>query len=101
MTRFVTRYVVTGVRRGLSADGSHSHITGVYAGGAYFPREQLVRSIQLRNEWVVRMADELVPVRVTDACPYRNCTESPYVRSISPEPGTDVLDLLPNPGLAS
>ena len=95
MTRYVTRYMVDGVRRERSSDGTHLHIVGVYVGETYYPRQQVVRSINLLNEWVAIVGDMVSPIDVVSACPHRNCSEAPYVRSASPVPGTDSLELLP------
>lgn len=95
MTRYVTRYMVDGVRHERSSDGTHMHIAGVYVGDDYYPRQQVVRSINLQNEWVAIIGDMVSPIDVVSNCPYRGCQVAPYVHSASPMPGTDSLDLLP------
>lgn len=95
MTRYVTRYLVDGVRRERSSDGTHTHIAGVYVGNEYYPRQQVVRSIQLQNEWVAIIGRALAPIEVTGACPYPGCHEAPYVGTEASDPSADALDLLP------
>lgn len=95
MTRYVTRYTVTGVRRERSADGSHTHISGVYAGGNYFPRQQVIRSINLLNDWVARAAGRETPIVVVASCPYFDCTESPYLQTPDGAENSDGMELLP------
>ncbi len=101
MTRYVTRYMVDGVRHERSSDGSHLHIAGVYVGDDYYPRQQLVRSIELQNEWVAIIGDMVSPISIVDECPHCNCAVTPYVRSSSPMSGTDSLELLPDRAEAS
>ena len=95
MTRFVSRYIVTRVRRERASDGSHMHITGVYAGGEYFPRQQVVRSLDLLNDWVARAAGRDTPIDVVDQCPHRCDDAAPYLRSRVEIEGADPLELLP------
>ena len=95
MTRYVTRYTVTGVRRERSADGSHTHIAGVFAGNHYFPRQQVIRSISLLNDWVARAAGREAPIVVVESCPYNDCGESPYIQTPSAAGAGGNIDLLP------
>lgn len=95
MTRYVTRYTVTGVRRERSADGSHTHISGVYAGGSYFPRRQVIRSINLLNDWVARAAGRDTPIVVVESCPHFDCSESPYIQTPVGEENLDGMEALP------
>lgn len=95
MTRFVSRYVVTRVRRERAADGTHMHIAGVYAGGEYFPRQQVVRSLDLLNNWVARASGRDIPIDVVETCPYEPCEEAPYLRSRAHVEGDDPLETLP------
>jgi hypothetical protein len=95
VTRYVTRYTVTGVRREQSADGSHTHISGVFAGGNYFPRQQVIRSINLLNDWVARAAGNETPIVVVDSCPYFDCAVSPYLQTPDNAEHVDAMKLLP------
>ena len=95
MTRYVTRYTVTGVRRERSADGTHTHVVGVYAGEHYFPRQHVIRSINLLNDWVARSAGRELPILVVDACPHEDCTETPYLLASNGETNADGMDSLP------
>ena len=92
MTRYVTRYTVTGVRRERSADGSHTHIAGVYAGENYFPRQQVVRSINLLNHWVARGPGHETAIVVVGSCPLGECPESAYLQT----PESDNMAFLPD-----
>ena len=95
MTRYVTRYTVTGVRRERSADGSHTHVTGVYAGEHYFPRQQVIRSINLLNDWVARAAGRELPIIVVETCPHFGCAEAPYIQTSDGSERFDGMEWLP------
>ena len=95
MTRYVTRYTVTGVRRERSADGTHTHVAGVYAGERYFPRQQVIRSINLLNDWVARSAGRELPILVVDTCPHSDCGEAPYIQATGSDNNQDGMDWLP------
>lgn len=95
MTRYVTRYTVTGVRRERSADGSHTHVAGVYAGEHYFPRQQVIRSIHLLNDWVARASGRETPIVVIAECPHADCAESPYLHAANGSPDSDGMEWLP------
>lgn len=95
MTRYVTRYTVTGVRRERAADGSHTHVAGVYAGEHYFPRQQVIRSINLLNDWVAKAAGREVPIVVIEACPHVECMESPYIQASDGTNAIDGMEWLP------
>jgi hypothetical protein len=95
VTRYVTRYTVTGVRRERSADGSHTHIAGVFAGDHYFPRQQVIRSINLLNDWVAKSAGRETPIVVVDSCPQDGCKESPYIQTLQVADSIGGIDVLP------
>ena len=53
MTQFVARYRITAVRREPAHDGSHTHVTGIFADGELFTLRQVLRSVILHNQWLV------------------------------------------------
>lgn len=94
MTRYVTRYVVTRVRREPSSDGTHTHIAGVFVGDEYFPRQQVIRSIGLLNDWVARFAGLDRPLVVVESCPFAACTDAPYIEAFGDVEASKGMSLL-------
>lgn len=94
MTRYVSRYVVTGVRRERSPDGSHLHIAGVFADEHYYPRQQVLRSLRLMNSWVAAIPGRPIAI-VAGTCPHSTCTEDDCITTPVVGDGEDVLAHLP------
>jgi hypothetical protein len=87
-------YIVTRVRKELSADGSHRHIAGVCTeSGGYYPRQHVVDSIKAGDKWRTR-ADGYEAVITTVAYCFRaTCAASPYIKT---DPDSTKKDNLEN-----
>jgi Protein of unknown function (DUF3892) len=75
-------YIVTGVRKETSADGTHRHISGVCTqGGIRHTRQEVVDSIRAGNRWKTLADGREADIQPVDTCPHPGCTASPYIRS--------------------
>jgi hypothetical protein len=88
-------YVVTRVRKELSADGSHRHIEGVCTStGTHYTRREVVDSIDAGNTWKTS-ADgyEAVITKIT-YCPRPACMATPYIKTNADSTKKDNLENL-------
>lgn len=93
MTRFVTRYEVTGVSRTWTADGSHTHISGLYTQDGYYPSDQVLRSIELRNHWVAASPHGAIRLDVS-TCRQRHDCRAVVIVGVLPDGHAATLDHL-------
>jgi Protein of unknown function (DUF3892) len=90
----MTEYLVTNVRKQLSADGSHSHIVGVCTQGLiYYTRQEVVDSINEGNIWKTQADGYQARIGVVEHCPDPRCLASPYITT---NPDSSEMDNLEN-----
>jgi Protein of unknown function (DUF3892) len=78
----MTTYVVTEVRKELSADGTHRHIEGVCTdAGVHYTRKEVVDSIKAGNLWKTSAGGNEAVIEPISYCPRTNCYASPYIRT--------------------
>jgi hypothetical protein len=88
-------YLIEKVRRQLSADGSHRHISGVVtAAGLHHSREEVVASINVGNLWQVNVDGHLEAIVTSPNCPQPHCSTGPYLTAQSTRSGVNILEIL-------
>jgi len=75
-------YIVTKVRKELSADGTHHHIEGVCTNtGTHHTRQTVVDSIRAGNVWKTSADGYEAVIEPIARCPKPNCSATPYIRT--------------------
>lgn len=87
----MAHYIVTHVRKELSADRRHKHLSAVYAAGTWHTLASVVASIGSGNTWATSAAGKSAPIRPLANC--TRCTTQPYITT---RPDTSVDDNLEN-----
>jgi hypothetical protein len=78
----MSTYVVTKVRKELSADGSHRHIEGVCTNaGVHYTRQEVVDSINAGNTWKTQADGYEATITVRSYCPHGSCLAKPYIET--------------------
>lgn len=91
----MTDYVVTGVRKTLSADATHRHISDVVTQGAIrHTRQEVIDSIRQGDNWRALADGHKAEIRIVDACPHARCVLSPYIATNPDSSGKDNLENL-------
>ena len=75
-------YVVTRVRKELSANRSHRHIEGVCVeSGTHYTRREVVDSINAGNTWKTKADGYEATIRTVAYCPRQGCLAKPYIET--------------------
>lgn len=75
-------YIVTKVRKELSADGTHEHIEGVCTANAiHYTRREVVDSINAGNTWKTSADGYEATITTMSSCPRSNCSATPYIKT--------------------
>jgi hypothetical protein len=91
----VTTYVVTKVRKELSADGSHRHIEGVCTeAGIHYTRKEVVDSIAAGNTWKTKADGYEAMIQAIGYCPKPSCYAKPYIKTKADSTKKDNLENL-------
>lgn len=78
----MTTYVVTKVRKELSADTSHEHIEGVCTeDGTHYTRQEVVDSIDDGNTWKTSADGYEATIEKMTYCPESGCLAKPYIKT--------------------
>ncbi|HEU0132239.1 MAG TPA: hypothetical protein VFQ85_14720 [Mycobacteriales bacterium] len=86
-------HTVTGVRRELSADGSHRHVEAVRtADGRQHTRKEVFDSIGAGDTWA---AEGGAAIRAQTFCPAARCLATPYLKTVDADGREGSLDALP------
>ncbi len=73
-------YVVTKVRKEVSADGTHRHIEGVCtSANVHYTRREVVDSIDAGNAWKTSADGYEAVIKKIPYCPRPACYASPYI----------------------
>jgi hypothetical protein len=76
----MTEHVVTGVRKTLSADATHRHISEVCTPGPIrYTRQEVIDSIRAGERWKTLVDGHSAEIRIVDACLREGCSLSPYI----------------------
>jgi Protein of unknown function (DUF3892) len=76
----MTEYLVTGVRKTLSDDATHRHISHVCTQGAIrHTRQEVIDSIRDGHSWKTLADGRWAEIRILDRCPGDRCSVSPYI----------------------
>jgi hypothetical protein len=88
-------YIVTKVRKELSADGSHRHIEGVCTNsGTHYTRQEVVDSINAGNTWKTQADGYEATIKVMTYCPQGSCLAKPYIETNRDSTKKDNLEYL-------
>jgi hypothetical protein len=88
-------YVATGVRKMLSGDATHRHISDVCTQGAIrFTRQEVIDSIRSGDSWKTFADGHAVEILLIDECPREGCSLSPYIVARADGATADNLDAL-------
>jgi hypothetical protein len=76
----MTEYIVTGVRKTLSDDATHRHISDVCTQGAIrFTRQEVIDSIRDGHSWKTFADGSTAEIRIVGTCPRDGCSLGPYI----------------------
>ncbi|HWG07489.1 MAG TPA: DUF3892 domain-containing protein [Solirubrobacteraceae bacterium] len=76
----MTEYIVTRVRKALSDDATHRHISDVCTQGAIrFTRHEVIDSIREGHSWKTIADGHIAEIRIVGACPHDGCAFGPYI----------------------
>jgi hypothetical protein len=91
----MTSYTVTGVRKELSADGTHRHIEGVCTtAGVHYTRKHVVDSIDAGDTWKTSADGLSATIQKVTYCPKSHCLATPYIKTNPDSSKKDNLDNL-------
>ncbi len=75
-------YIVTGVRKELSPDATHRHISELHTQGAIrFTRLEVIDSIRAGNTWKTLADGRATEIHIVERCPHDGCILGPYIAS--------------------
>jgi hypothetical protein len=75
-----SEHIVIGVRKELSDDATHRHISGVCtAGPINYTRQEVIDSIREGDRWRTLADGSSAEIHIVDACPHEGCSLSPYI----------------------
>jgi Protein of unknown function (DUF3892) len=90
----ITDHIVIGVRKALSDDATHRHISDVCtAGPIHYTRQEVIDSIREGDSWKTLGDGHSAEIRIVDGCPHDGCTLSPYIAT---NPDSTAMDDLEN-----
>jgi Protein of unknown function (DUF3892) len=90
----MAEYIVTGVRKALSEDATHRHISDVCTQGAIrHTRQEVIDSIRQGDSWKTLIDGHAAEIRIVDSCQHDGCSLSPYIAT---NPDTTTQDNLEN-----
>jgi hypothetical protein len=88
-------YIVTRVRKELSADGTHRHIEGVWTDtGDHYTRREVVDSIDKGNIWQTSADGYEAVIHAVMYCLQKRCYATPYIATNPDSPKRDNLENL-------
>jgi Protein of unknown function (DUF3892) len=91
----MAEYIVTGVRKALSADATHRHISEVCTQGAIrFTRHEVIDSIREGNSWKTLADGHTAEIQIVEACPRDGCSLGPYIATNPDGTNQDNLEKL-------
>lgn len=91
----MTEHLVIGVRKALSADATHRHISEVCtAGPIRYTRQEVIDSIREGDSWKTLADGHRAEIGVVDCCPRDGCTLSPYIATDPDSTDKDNLENL-------
>jgi hypothetical protein len=93
--KMVATYIVTKVRKELSADSTHRHIEGVCSDAAvHYTRREVVASIDAGNTWKTRADGYEAIIQKITYCPRPACMATPYIKTNPDSTNKDNLENL-------
>lgn len=91
----MSEYIVTGVRKALSADGTHRHISEVCTQGAiYFTRQEVIDCIWAGHTFRTLVDGHSVEVHIIESCIHTGCLLGPYIATDPDSTDKDNLENL-------
>lgn len=91
----MTEHFVIGVRKALSADSTHRHISEVCTACLiHYTRQEVIDSIRQGDSWKTLADGHRAEIRIVNACPRDGCTVSPYIATNPDGTGVDNLENL-------
>jgi hypothetical protein len=89
-----SEHIVIGVRKELSDDATHGHVSEVCtAGPIHYTRQEVIDSIREGDTWRTLAGGSSAEIRIVEACPHDGCTLSPYIAT---NPDSTAIDNLEN-----
>jgi hypothetical protein len=91
----VTEHIVIGVRKALSDDATHRHVSEVCtAGPIRYTRQEVIDSIRAGESWRTLADGDSAEIHIVEACPYHGCSLSPYIATNPDSTTNDNLENL-------
>ena len=91
----MTDHFVIGVRKALSADATHRHISEVCTPGPiHYNRQHVIDSIRAGDSWKTLAEGYRGEIRIIDSCPVQGCPLGPYIATNPDGTGVDNLENL-------
>jgi hypothetical protein len=68
------------VRKALSADATHRHLSGLCtAGPIHYTLQEVVDSLRAGDRWTTLADGHKIEIHIVDACPHEGCAHGPYI----------------------
>ena len=91
----MTEHFVIGVRKELSGDATHRHISEVCTPGPiHYTRQEVIDSIREGDGWKTLANGARAEIRIVESCTVRGCSLSPYIATNPDGTGVDNLENL-------
>jgi len=91
----MTDHIVIGVRKALSDDATHRHISEVCtAGPIRYTRQEVIDSIRAGHSWRSLADGDSAEIQIVDACHREGCMLGPYIATNPHSTGSDNLENL-------
>jgi hypothetical protein len=90
-----SEHIVIGVRRELSDDATHRHISDVCtAGPIHYTRQEVIDSLREGDSWRTLAGGASAAIHIVDVCPQEGCSLSPYIATNPDSTESDNLENL-------
>jgi hypothetical protein len=91
----MTDHIVIGVRKTLSDDATHRHISDLCtAGPIHYTRQEVIDSIREGDSWKTLADGHSAEIHIVDACPHDGCSLAPYIATNPDSTASDNLENL-------
>ena len=76
----MAEHFVIGVRKAMSADATHRHISEVCtAGPIHYTRQEVIDSIREGDRWMTLASGNRAEIHIVGTCPHEGCNLGPYI----------------------
>jgi hypothetical protein len=91
----MTEHLVISVRKALSDDATHRHVSEVCtAGPIHYTRQEVIDSIRAGDSWKTLAEGNRAEIHIVDRCSHEGCTLSQYIATNPDASNSDNLENL-------